>query len=169
MFSLLNQFAFFLSLAVASIPLTIDWEFFPLSIIIFLVMKVAILSPESIRRAVEEYSTATRVDVTPIENIPEVTVMKSDPTFLQNVITESVDPRVALDERISENISPEPITQIENTILSEPSRFSLWFHAFFADRPLAKVGGILLFLGALFFLWLIFDAVGPVGKILIGI
>jgi hypothetical protein len=65
----------------------------------------------------------------------------------------------------NENILTETIVPES----AQPSRFSLWFHAFFADRPLAKVGGILLFLGALFFLYLIFDAVGPVGKIIIGI
>jgi hypothetical protein len=40
---------------------------------------------------------------------------------------------------------------------------------FFSDRPLAKIGGILLFLGALFFLSLIWTAVGAVGKIVIGL
>ncbi len=54
-------------------------------------------------------------------------------------------------------------------IPEEPSKIGLYLHSFFSDRPLAKVGGILLFLGALFFLWLIFAAVGPVGKTLIGL
>lgn len=40
---------------------------------------------------------------------------------------------------------------------------------FFSDRPLAKIGGILLFLGAVFFLSLVWQEVGPVGKILIGL
>lgn len=47
------------------------------------------------------------------------------------------------------------------------NKFIEWVKSFFTDRPLAKVWGILLFLGALFFLWLIFDAVWPVGKILV--
>lgn len=54
-------------------------------------------------------------------------------------------------------------------IPEEPSKIGLYLHSFFSDRPLAKVGGILLFLGALFFLWLIFDAVGAVGKTIIGL
>ena len=57
----------------------------------------------------------------------------------------------------------------ENMIPDEPSALSLWIRDFFSDRPLAKVGGILLFLGALFFLYLVFDAVGPIGKVLIGL
>ena len=57
----------------------------------------------------------------------------------------------------------------EAPISDEPSLIVLWIRDFFSDRPLAKVGGILLFLGALFFLYLVFDAVGPVGKVLIGI
>jgi hypothetical protein len=55
------------------------------------------------------------------------------------------------------------------SIPEEPSKIGLYLHSFFSDRPLAKVGGILLFLGALFFLWLIFDAVGPIGKTIIGL
>jgi hypothetical protein len=44
-------------------------------------------------------------------------------------------------------------------IPEEPSKIALYVHSFFSDRPLAKVGGILLFLGALFFLWLVFAVV----------
>lgn len=40
---------------------------------------------------------------------------------------------------------------------------------FFSDRPLAKIGGILLFLGAMFFLSLVWGVLGPVGKTLVGI
>jgi hypothetical protein len=61
-------------------------------------------------------------------------------------------------------------TQPETVYIpEEPSKIGLYLHSFFSDRPLAKVGGILLFLGALFFLWLVFAAVGPVGKTLIGL
>jgi hypothetical protein len=53
-------------------------------------------------------------------------------------------------------------------VSSEPPKPN-WIVTFFADRPLAKIGGILLFLGALFFLSLIWTAVGPVGKLVLGI
>ncbi len=56
-----------------------------------------------------------------------------------------------------------------SSIPEESSKIGLYIHSFFSDRPLAKVWGILLFLGALFFLWLVFAAVGPVGKTLIGL
>jgi Predicted membrane protein (DUF2339) len=63
-------------------------------------------------------------------------------------------------------IPEEPIIHSNQEIPEEqPSGFSLWIHEFFSDRPLAKIGGILIFLSALFFLWLIFDAVGPVWKV----
>jgi hypothetical protein len=39
---------------------------------------------------------------------------------------------------------------------------------FFAENLLAKIGGILLFLGVLFLLQLVYTSIGPVGKILIG-
>jgi hypothetical protein len=69
-------------------------------------------------------------------------------------------------ETTSENNSHPPLETIPP---EEPSKIGLYLHSFFSDRPLAKVGGILLFLGALFFLWLVFAAVGPVGKTLIGL
>lgn len=76
-----------------------------------------------------------------------------------------------------ENVSSKPHTYeikeqeegIDMNIPKEPSVVMTWIRNFFSDRPLAKVGGILLFLGALFFLYLVFDAVGPVGKVLIGL
>ena len=70
---------------------------------------------------------------------------------------------------IAQEISPTAEVIPDLIDSDEPSPISLWIHGFFADRPLAKVGGILLFLGALFFLWLIFDTVGPVGKVVLGI
>lgn len=63
-----------------------------------------------------------------------------------------------------ENTTPE-IT----TIPEEPSKLWLWIQSFFSDRPLAKIWGILLFLGALFLLWLIFIWIGPVWRVLMGI
>lgn len=64
---------------------------------------------------------------------------------------------------IQQSHKPEPI------IPDEPSAFSIWIENFFSDRPLAKIWGILLFLGALFFLGLIFVNIGSVGRILMWI
>jgi len=61
------------------------------------------------------------------------------------------------DEYIAPTVQKEPEIQ-------EPS----FIEKFFAENALAKIGGILLFLGVLFFLSLIFTALGPVGKIIIG-
>ncbi len=163
MFLLLNRFAFFLSLAIALIPLAFGWVFFPLSVIVFLIMRFSFLSSEVIHRAIDEYVISEKIwekPYTPMSN--------DDPLIQKNIVShntvihsESTNSSRSDNENIlTETIVPES---------AQPSRFSLWFHAFFADRPLAKVGGILLFLGALFFLYLIFDAVGPVGKIIIGI
>ena len=162
MFSLLSRFAFLISLAVAAIPLTVDWEFFPLSIVVFLILKFGVLSSDSIERALAEFSTSAPVSVDVSEKVTPIEVQRSD----------------AISEESLQPITPVALSDIPATIVdvplevvhpAEPSRFSLWFHAFFADRPLAKVGGILLFLGSLFFLYLVFEAVGPVGKILIGV
>lgn len=42
------------------------------------------------------------------------------------------------------------------------------FEKFFSENLLAKVGGILLFLGVLFLLQLVYTKIGPVGKLLVG-
>lgn len=71
-------------------------------------------------------------------------------------------------KRTNTSISPEniqEITYIEEKMDETPN----FLVSFFADRPLAKIGGLLLFLGALFFLSLIWEVIGPVGKILTGI
>ncbi len=49
-------------------------------------------------------------------------------------------------------------------ISSEPG----FLQKFFAENALAKVGGILLFLGVLFLLKLVYAEIGPIGKLLIG-
>jgi len=50
----------------------------------------------------------------------------------------------------------------------EEKKESGFFQKFFSENLLAKVGGILLFLGVLFLLQLVYTALGPVGKLLIG-
>lgn len=47
---------------------------------------------------------------------------------------------------------------------SEPN----FIQKFFAENLLAKIGGLLLFLGVLFLLQLVYTSLGPVGKIIIG-
>ncbi|PLX22216.1 hypothetical protein C0584_00490 [Candidatus Parcubacteria bacterium] len=42
------------------------------------------------------------------------------------------------------------------------------FQQFFAENALAKIGGILLFLGVLFLLKLVYTVIGPIGKLMIG-
>jgi hypothetical protein len=61
MFLLLNRFAFFLSLAIALIPLAFGWVFFPLSVIVFLIMRFSFLSSEVIHRAIDEYVISEKI------------------------------------------------------------------------------------------------------------
>lgn len=72
-------------------------------------------------------------------------------------------------DMVDENHMESAYASSEPVVVDEPSALSIWIHNFFSDRPLAKIGGILLFLGALFFLGLIFVAIGPVGRVLMGI
>lgn len=50
----------------------------------------------------------------------------------------------------------------------EPEKPS-WIVTFFSDRPLAKIGWIILFLAAFFFLSLVWSSVGAVWKVIIGL
>jgi len=66
-------------------------------------------------------------------------------------------------EALSSKKFEEEIEQVTQTP-QEPN----FFEKFFAENVIAKLGGILLFLGVLFFLWLVYDSAGPVGRIIIG-
>ncbi len=69
-------------------------------------------------------------------------------------------------KKLEESEVTEEIEEIEEVVRSprEPN----FFEKFFAENVIAKIGGILLFLGVLFFLWLVYDSAGPVGRIIIG-
>lgn len=58
----------------------------------------------------------------------------------------------------------EPAAESKEVEDSEPG----FVGKFFAENALAKVGGILLFLGVLFLLQLVYAAIGPIGKLIIG-
>ncbi len=59
-------------------------------------------------------------------------------------------------------ISSEPIIE------EEKSKILIFIHNFFAKNFLAKIGGILLFLGVLFLLKLAYTSLGPVSKLISG-
>lgn len=91
----------------------------------------------------------------------------------------SDDARPAVSVGVPSAVAAAPVPQIQTVAKpvsapavpsapSEPEKPSAIVE-FFSDRPLAKIGGILLFLGAVFFLSLVWQEVGPVGKILIGL
>lgn len=60
----------------------------------------------------------------------------------------------------AESQNNSTIQQFDN----EPS----FIQKFFQENALAKIGGILLFLGVMFLLQLVYTAIGPVGKLMIG-
>ncbi len=94
--------------------------------------------------------------------------VNKDTSVLSEIASHTPESTASLHD--STIVSETQETPIYTTVEpEEPSKIGIWIHNFFSDRPLAKVGGILLFLGALFFLWLIFDAVGNVGRVIIGI
>lgn len=73
---------------------------------------------------------------------------------------ENIQPTQEFEKDFAENYEEE----IEPPKPKEPN----FLQKFFAENALAKIGGILLFLGVLFLLQLVYTAIGPVGKLLIG-
>ncbi len=94
-------------------------------------------------------------------------VTNTVPDYIRDNIQEDVVTYVNQD--IHETTPIEQAYIPEPSVPDEPSALSIWIHNFFSDRPLAKIWGILLFLGALFFLGLIFVNIGDVGRVLMGI
>ncbi|MFK7779655.1 MAG: DUF2339 domain-containing protein [Candidatus Gracilibacteria bacterium] len=68
-------------------------------------------------------------------------------------------------ENISEKVKKPIRTKV---VKKKPSKFALAVKAFFSENILAKLGGIFVFLGVLFLLSLVYSAIGPIGKLIIG-
>lgn len=67
---------------------------------------------------------------------------------------------------------PSPALKVEGKvedkkIVTKPIKEN-FFHKFFKENVLAKIGGILLFLAVLFLLQLVYTRIGPIGKLLVG-
>lgn len=91
MFALLNRFALFISIAIASIPLIIDWDLFIFSLIIFFVMRLGIFSSERIQRAVDEGNMAMK-NITP--EIDTQTLSLGEKKTIYNIDEERLSSRV---------------------------------------------------------------------------
>lgn len=180
MFSLLNRFAWCIALLIGiGGSILIEWELFIVGGVVALLIKRLLLGADFIREALEsshivagEQSTTSK---SAINSEPQVAQeQKVMGTILGSIIhSESqiaqgqkeipnVDPHIPVDAAIvrENTIHHTPHTEI----VKEPS----FIAKFFAENALAKIGGILLFLGVLFFLSLIWAALGSVGRILIG-
>ncbi|OIP53681.1 hypothetical protein AUK10_02105 [Candidatus Gracilibacteria bacterium CG2_30_37_12] len=99
------------------------------------------------------------------ETIYQPTVSKSvEESWEEQTIRESQNEGIMKNTKIEQEDEYIAPTVQKEPEIQEPS----FIEKFFAENALAKIGGILLFLGVLFFLSLIFTALGPVGKIIIG-
>jgi Predicted membrane protein (DUF2339) len=165
MVSFLNRLAWAVSILFAILPLFIDEELFLLSILILFISKGLVFSSKSIQEAVKMIwgtilpSQAVEQQVH-VDDQSSTPLIQDTPTVIDSSSTTLTPTEWVL------TVEDEPPKIVEP---EAPSAFSLWLHNFFSDRPLAKIGGILLFLGALFFLFLIFAAVGSVWRVIIGI
>ncbi len=146
----------------------IDLDYSILSVIIFFAVKGILFPRKKIIEAVNEWvhkekDMGARVgyfsDSSSVNTESESLMVEKSSERIPVSIAATTD-----DDTMAPLILEEPIE-----VKDEPSRLRLWIGNFFSERPLAKVGGIFLFLGVLFFLYLIFDWIGPVGKICIGL
>lgn len=164
MYNLLTRIAWVLSILVALSIMWIDDDYFFFAIFIALVIKFFLFPKSLITRAVTEIKSSEPLgDIAPNGDQSEKYEEITESMRLANSPPSPSHPSTIFPQNITLSTTTEDSIQRENEeesiIPDEPSRFQVWLHDFFSDRPLAKIGGILLFLGALFFLWLIFDAV----------
>ncbi len=166
MVSLLNTFAWCIAFVLATVPMMIDFDYSIFSIIIFFGTKWILFPRKKILQAVDEWSHQEKTAGARVEYFSSTSIPTNEPIIGEKSSEKEqpVSVTATTSDAIVSNIPEEHIEARK-----EPSRLRLWIGNFFSERPLAKVGGILLFLGALFFLYLIFDLVGPVGKICIGL
>ncbi len=181
MFNVLNRFAIVLSVIVGFLVAYFfcgftsrpSESFFEFGWIIFLisaaVARASFLSRDFIESALGEGVRSAKK--TEREPARKETERISEPLVASNVeyetTLESLSVAAERESEYVETVQP-PVRAPRPVAPAEPEKPN-WFVEFFSDRPLAKIGGTLLFLGAVFFLSLVWQEVGPVGKILIGL
>ncbi|MEF2175203.1 MAG: DUF2339 domain-containing protein [Candidatus Absconditabacteria bacterium] len=178
LFVLLNRLAWFVSLMPAISFLILSMEdgdffgFFILSLFLGLFIKGVFFGSDFISKSCEQITGLSIDDQTldnhvsadyvlPVNVQPSEVKLKKSPTFSQEPTKiEQVD-----------SLKTEQIKDAEK--LEKSSIFKLdilgYIKDFFSTNLLAKVGGILVFAGVLFFLSLIYSSLNLVGKFAIGI
>ena len=177
MVSLLNRLIWVLSIFIMMSLALIDFDYLFIGFVLALVFRFFLFSRENIESAVAEMTSSSpsfSENISPTkdssfssEGVPSLESLNPKDVTPFATHFEADTPLSTVAKTESWGLASEYLPNVP--LKTEPSALSLWIHEFFSDRPLAKVGWILLFLGALFFLWLIFDIVGPVGKIIIGL
>ncbi|MDD4530492.1 MAG: DUF2339 domain-containing protein [Candidatus Gracilibacteria bacterium] len=184
MTSLLNRIARILSLALGMtlafivVLLLFDYTegfgtFLFIGIIFSLLIKGIFLSEEYIKNKVTNYTNEI------ISGTEEKFGIKKEGTTQKQELEEIPTYDIAKELKEKENKTRDDQTtyayqeksyEATNTYIQKPERPKEpnFLEKFFAENALAKIGGILLFLGVLFFLSLVVNALGPVGKIGIG-
>ena len=96
---------------------------------------------------------------------PQVDEVEEQPATEE---TQAVAPVVEITTVSEPTPAPEVVAKTSEIPKPQPPKEPNAIQRFFSENLLAKVGGILLFLGVLFLLKLVYGAIGPVGKLCIG-
>lgn len=188
MLKVLNRFAWVLAITVWVSIFAIDEDLFFLWFIAIIGIKL-ILSEDFIKSHILEYNKKLEESI--LKKVASLWVYSEEksqttpiiPSETKDIIEENFltssweNEYIEANEVLSaeeymkqynktESISPENPPTPE--IPPAPSRFTKFFTEFFAENLIAKIGGILLALWVLFFMWLIYNAVWEVAKIIIG-
>ncbi len=97
------------------------------------------------------------------ETVPEMTLEEVQKAEEKYRIKNNI-PRASVASTTANTKKTVVMTKKKSTKRKSPNIFE----KFFSENLLAKIGGILLFLGVLFLLQLVYTKIGPVGKLLIG-
>lgn len=95
---------------------------------------------------------------------------KNDLSMSSTILKESIISATTPALKISNNkAASQEITDTDeiNEVAQKPHEPN-FIQKFFQENALAKIGGILLFLGVMFLLQLVYTAIGPIGKLIIG-
>lgn len=164
MFTLLNRITWLLSICAWLYIWSIDGDLFILGLIAAIAVKYIFFSPAFIKEALWELKTkkAGNIKISDIEQTPVLKEAKQE-----NTVSNPEEKKETAEIKIHEQTIAKNAHRAEKTKVMKPKEPGV-FEKFFAENLIAKIGGIILFIGVLTFLVGIYSVIGPVAKITIG-
>ncbi|MCD5374967.1 DUF2339 domain-containing protein [Candidatus Gracilibacteria bacterium] len=165
MFQLLNRLTWVVSICLGLVIAFIDDDLIFFGIIIAIAIKFILFSPNYIKSRLQFFKT--QILKSEGVNISQEVHQNTQDDFIEEISTE--EDTILETKPMRDNLEEVNYiaSQDQEHTPSEP-REPNFIEKIFSENILAKVGGIIVFLGVLFLLSTIYAVIGPVGKIVIG-